>query len=584
MAKKRGATGKKRNTSKKQQTTVTIDGFVVKPKTSSKKTSAAKPKNPKVTREINDIKTEIKRLESIEKQKLEAPEEAPKEPEEVPEESIADETIDFAIDEAPKTSKSAKKTGVVSKIFRTVLVLAEFVAAIVFLVGLFRFNVLSLWQNLLISAVVVLLFAFTARKLLKRHAKKVTRITCGILAVFLTIVYGAGFYYISHLVTFVENITADNTEKQNYSVAVLKDASYGEISDIKDKTVGFQKNNLHLDAVKEKLSSTISYNSKDYDDLANMFIDLQSTSTSAIVLVSSNVDIMKEDAKEYYEQIKIIYTFDIEIEKEEEAVSNKDLSSEPFIVYISGTDSRGTVADTARSDVNMVAVVNPGQGKILLVSIPRDYYVQLHGTTGTKDKLTHAGMYGINMSKNTVADLFGIKIDHTVKVSFSTVERLVDAIDGIDINSDASFRAWTDKGCYIQKGVNHLNGRCALAYARERYAYASGDRHRIQNQQEVLRAVFKKATGVRYLVNYPTILSVMDGTFQTSFTYDQITAFARMQLNTLRSWEIESISVDGSGSLSSTYSMGSQPLYVMIPNQDTINAAKEKIAEYLKTE
>lgn len=599
--KKRSTTRKKRSnsTNRNLKTKVTIDGFAVpQKKTSSKSTAKHSTKSSsKSQKTINDIKAEISRLESINQQETE------KSQKQALAEDVLDEKIEPIADEdefideneqiidedepigkepSEEDEKPKKSHGSASKITRIVLVALEGITVVIFLVTVFRFGALPLWQSLIVTAIVALLFAFTARKLIKRRAKKATRIICALLALLLIVIYCAGTYYIGQLMSFVQNITSSNTEKQNYSVAVLKDAGYQKISDLGNKNIGFQSNNLYLEKVKAELSNAVTYEAKDYTDLADMFIDLQSNEAAAITLATSNIEILKEDAEEYYNQIRIIYTFDIEIEKEEETQSDKDLSSEPFIVYISGTDSRGTVADAARSDVNMLAVVNPEKGKILLVSVPRDYYVQLHGTTGLKDKLTHAGIYGINMSKNTMADLFDVEIDHTIKVSFSTVEKLVDAVDGIDIYSDASFQAWTDKTCHIQKGDIHLDGRCALAFARERYAYASGDRHRIQNQQNVLEAVFKKATQIKYLANYPSLLSAIEGTFQTSFTYDQITDFAKMQLNTLRSWEIESISVDGTGSMSPTYSMGSQPLYVMIPDQTTVDTAKAKINEYLE--
>ena len=178
----------------------------------------------------------------------------------------------------------------------------------------------------------------------------------------------------------------------------------------------------------------------------------------------------------------------------------------------------------------MITVVNPKTGKILLVSIPRDYYVQLHGTTGLKDKLTHAGIYGTEMSRATIEDLLNININYTVKVGFNTVTKLVDAIDGIDINSDTAFTPWTDRGCYITLGPQHLDGRCALAFARERHAYATGDRHRGQNQQAVLTAIFEKITRPEYLINYPNILAALENDLITTFTYDQITSFAKEQL------------------------------------------------------
>ena len=160
---------------------------------------------------------------------------------------------------------------------------------------------------------------------------------------------------------------------------------------------------------------------------------------------------------------------------------------------------------------------------------------------------------------------------------------LVNAIDGIDIYSDKAFRAWTDYGCRIPKGDIHLDGRCALAFARERMTYATGDRHRVENQQNVFAAILKKVTSIQYIVNYPKLLSAIEGTFQTSLSYEEITGFAKMQMNTMKSWEIEQYSVNGSGGMQPTYSMGSQPLYVMIPDQSTVDEAIAKITETLST-
>jgi LCP family protein required for cell wall assembly len=229
-----------------------------------------------------------------------------------------------------------------------------------------------------------------------------------------------------------------------------------------------------------------------------------------------------------------------------------------------------------------VAVVRPAEGKILLVSIPRDYYVQLHGTTGTKDKLTHAGIYGINMSKTTIEDLLGISINYTLKVSFDTVIKIVDKIDGIDIDSDTKFTAWTNRSCKFTVGVQHVGSDCALAFARERYAYAAGDRHRGENQQQVIAKLIEKISDPHYLVRWADIMKAAEGSFETNLTYDEITDFARYQLAELKSWKVESISLDGSGAMLPTYSMGSQKLYVMLPYQWTIDNAKSKIAEYLK--
>lgn len=268
-------------------------------------------------------------------------------------------------------------------------------------------------------------------------------------------------------------------------------------------------------------------------------------------------------------------------ESEEEKIN---FGATPIVVYISGSDSRTSVQDTsARSDVNILAVINPTTGKVLLVSTPRDYYVQLHGTTGLRDKLTHAGIYGIDMSRQTIEDLLNVKVDKTVKVSFDALKAIVDAIDGIDIYSDQNFTASTNKSCSFITGTQHVNGTCALAFSRERYSYATGDRHRGQNQQQVISKILEKATTPAYLLRLPEILRAADGLFETSFTYSEILDMIKFQLFSGPSWNVESISLDGTGSMQPTYSMPGQSLYVMIPNDATIATAQAKITQYLKT-
>ena len=301
-----------------------------------------------------------------------------------------------------------------------------------------------------------------------------------------------------------------------------------------------------------------------------------------MVLNDDYLTYLEEEADStFVEDTRVIYEFEVRADTLDlrKAV---DVVAEPFVIYISGSDSRGSIKQVARSDVNILAVVNPQKAKILLVSIPRDYYVQLHGTTGIRDKLTHAGVYGINMSKATIEDLLDVEVNYTVKVGFQTVIKVVDALGGIDIDSDQAFTAYTNKKCSFIKGLNkNVSSECALAFARERKSYATGDRHRGQNQQQVLTKIIQKMSDPHYAVRYSDILTAAEGSFDTSLTYDEITNFARYQLNSMRKWSVESIQVDGIGSMQPTYSMGSQKLYVMIPDQTTVTAAQAKIREYL---
>lgn len=264
----------------------------------------------------------------------------------------------------------------------------------------------------------------------------------------------------------------------------------------------------------------------------------------------------------------------------------------PFIVYISGSDSRENVEDpTARSDVNIVVVVNPKKGKILLASVPRDTYVQLHGTEGLKDKLTHAGLrmyYDADMSKLTMEDFLGIKIDYTVKVSFDTVVSVVDELGGVEIFSDTALNLKVEKKnktCHIIYGLQTVDGDCALRFSRERKSYYRGDKHRGENQQEVLTGIINKLSSSRdYVLKLPTILEIAADSFETSFSRDEITTLIRKQLESPIAWQVESVSVDGEGQLLPTYTYPEMELYVMIADEESLAGVKSRINEYLETD
>ena len=257
-------------------------------------------------------------------------------------------------------------------------------------------------------------------------------------------------------------------------------------------------------------------------------------------------------------------------------VKEVDVTKEPFNIYISGNDIYGNIASVSRSDVNIIATVNPNTHKILLTSIPRDFYVQLHGTSGYKDKLTHAGVYGIDMSVKTIEDLLDIDINYYMRVNFTSLIKVVDAIGGVDVVSDYSFRATT--GDRFVKGTNHLNGKKALAFSRERKAFSDGDRQRGKNQQKVLTAILNKMLSSTTLITkYTDILDSLGGSFQTNMPASKIYNLVNMQLDKMPSWTFESYNLDGKGSSSYTYTYPHQKLYVMEPDVNTVNEAKAKI-------
>jgi LCP family protein required for cell wall assembly len=245
-----------------------------------------------------------------------------------------------------------------------------------------------------------------------------------------------------------------------------------------------------------------------------------------------------------------------------------------YIVYLSGIDTYGAVSTRSRSDVNILVAVNPNSHEILLVNTPRDYYVQLHGTTGTKDKLTHAGIYGIDMSRQTLEDLFDEPISYYIRLNFDSLIKVVDTLGGVDVDSAYAFSAG---GYSFNVGLNHVDGKAALAFARERYTFASGDRQRGKNQQALIEAIIKKASEPSNLLRYNEILNSLSGALQWDIPGDQIAKLANEQISSGTGWKVSSISVDGTGDMLPTYSGGSQPLYVMIPNESTVQAARDQI-------
>ena len=266
------------------------------------------------------------------------------------------------------------------------------------------------------------------------------------------------------------------------------------------------------------------------------------------------------------------------------AEANK-ITKEPFVVYLSGVDNRGELTENARSDVNILAVVNPVTKQAALINTPRDYYVDLAGTE-SKDKLTHAGLYGVKTSMATLGNLYGVDVDHYIRINFAGFISIIDAIGGVDVYSDQAFTSVGSPGYYdpttFAEGWNHLDGKSALAFARERHAFKTGDIQRGINQMKVIDAMANKLKSPTLLMSFSKLMDAATDCFVTSFSQEQISALVRMQLGDLASWDIQSYTVTGSGAKSSKcYSAKGQSLYVMKPDENSVNEAKALIAAVL---
>ncbi len=261
------------------------------------------------------------------------------------------------------------------------------------------------------------------------------------------------------------------------------------------------------------------------------------------------------------------------------------ITKEPFVVYLSGVDNRGELTEKARSDVNILAVVNPSTKRVALINTPRDYYVDLAGTN-SKDKLTHAGLYGVETSMATLGNLYGVNVDQYLRINFAGFISIIDAVGGVDVYSDQAFTSVGSPGYYdpttFAEGWNHLDGKSALAFARERHAFASGDIQRGINQMKVIDAMMNKIKSPTVLMSFSKLMDAVSDCFVTSLSQEQISALVRMQLASLSDWDIQSYAVTGtSGKSSQCYSAKGQSLYVMKPDENSVNQAKELIASVL---
>lgn len=388
-----------------------------------------------------------------------------------------------------------------------------------------------------------------------------------------------GIKYGTETINFLNNAFNNNKiERTTYDIVVLKKSKYQELKTIAN--IGY------LNEEKEELNQKIKELNKvntNYDDIYTMYEALLNNKIHAIILNDSYIDVLKEDYEDIEDKIEIIDTFIIETKIEEQEVIKK---LKPINIYLSGSDSRSSeIVDKSRSDVNMIITINPETHKILITTIPRDYYVMVHGQTGLKDKLTHAGIYGLDTSRKTVEDLFDIKIDYSIKIGFNSVVELVDLVGGVDIDSDTEFDSYHMKGWHVKKGINHMDGKKALAYARERYAYRTGDRHRIQNQEQVLEAVLKKLSKSKTLLTkYEKILDSISKFYKTTIPKEYITLLIKDQLTNMEEWEIENMTVSGSDLVTNTHTSPKLKRYVMVPYEKDVKKVTERINEILDEE
>lgn len=476
----------------------------------------------------------------------------------------------------------SKFSKVLSILLSVVLVISSFYL----LYQVIRLNVLPSKFLFPLTIGVVVLDAIFILLLIYFSKNVVSKIICVVLTLLVCAVSCFGGYYISKTKNALSNITNVAKHAKNTVSVIVK-----ESSSIKDKSQlnGVSVGSLRLNeqgskkVLKELSGEGIVLNQTEYDSMTALLEAFYNGEVDSIIInESSRSQILDMEAYSNFDSnTRVVYQTSYKVKNNDSATSVSDITSKPFNVLISGSDTRGGFDENGRSDVIMIATVNPKTHTILLTSVPRDFYVTTACDAGdgcmqgALDKITHTGIHGTNTTKRTVEQLLGIEINYTFKVGFDTVTELVDVLGGVDVYVEPGY-ATTTSEFSVHEGVNHLNAQQALAFARERYSYTEGDRQRTKNQQQVLMGIVKEATKPSVITNYAAIMDTMANTFSTTMSNAEITDLIKYQLNNNPTWKMEQYMVDGTGDTLMCAELG-DAASVMVPDQSTVKMAKDKI-------
>lgn len=458
-------------------------------------------------------------------------------------------------------------------------------AAAVFLVA--RLNVLpTRYFGMLLLAAAVLAVGMVLLTLWPhRHRRKGRgrRIAALILSAVVLLGSAAACFAAARVQKTLNGMGGQTSGSVKYGIYVMKTDSAQTITEAKDYHFGLctavdgSDTGKVVKKINQNLNTAIQ--TTELASMTELVDNLYNQKTPAIIMRESDADVLGEYEKyaDFKKKTRLLYEVTISSQAVKAAAVN-DITRDPFVVYISGSDTRSATLTTSRSDVNILMAVNPKKRTMQLINTPRDYYIANPAGGGAKDKLTHCGIYGIDNSVRALSELYGTTINYYGQINFTGFEKLIDEIGGIDVDSDVAFTA---SGVSFRRGTNHLNGEQALVFARERHALSGGDNARGKNQMKVIAAVVDKMAGGAAVTNFAGIMGELQNTYKTNMKSSEMTRLVQARLSG-GSWTVKQYAVTGTDSSAATYSMPGTPAYVMIPNDDTVSEAKVLIQDVLK--
>lgn len=468
-----------------------------------------------------------------------------------------------------------------------------------------NFEITILGAVLLLTLILFIFYNFTSHS-------KIARVFGGFMIIVVTLSYGLGYFYLYKTAGMLSTISTSSSGSgtklgslsdemtNNVSVIVMKSSNYNSLKDLSGKKIGTTS---ELDAKSTEkcltdIKKSIDFDQEDYPNYNQEMTDLYDGRIDGVILDESSRGIVYEQFLNISQVTKVVHTTSYKAPREHAIVDSKhpvDVTKDPFTIYFSGNDSFGDIQETSRTDSNMLVTVNPKTHRILMTSIPRDYYVPVACAEdaadgcpdGQKDKLTHTGLYGVQTTINTIEDFMDVDINYYVRVNFSSLTNIVDAIGGVDVTVGKGLAVdqfYTDDTIGgVVEGENHLDGQKALAYARERYAYEDGDLQRVKNQQQVLKAIIKKVKSPSMLLKYASLIDAIGSAIETNMPSSSITYFVKFQLASNSSWKFESYPMVGDTGMEFSPSLG-DTASVTYQDRGSIETAHDKIEAILNGE
>lgn len=448
---------------------------------------------------------------------------------------------------------------------------------------------------LIVSLIITLIMNFKVKKFLPC-------LLVGLISFCMCLGLAYGNYFVYKTKDTFEVVTSIADKKAiTTSIIAMKTSDIKKVSDLKNKKIG-TISSMDSEATERTLKAlskeNVKYSTKNYGNLDDLVNALYDGSVDAICLNEKYRDILHE-TDEYFTfntETKVAYQNVHYVEREasdNESDPVNDITKDAFTILVSGNDSYGSLQDAnTRSDANMLLTVNPKTGTILMTSIPRDYYVDLicpgdgemACPEGSKDKLTHSGLLGIKSTEKSIENALGIKINYNIRINFSSVVNLVDALDGIDLDIKEGEQCdilYANMQPGLSVGKHHVDGETALAFARERHAYVNGDNQRVKNQQKVFKAIFKRIVSPKMITNYGKFMDALAVAFDTNISGDEISDFIKYELNNMPKWKFESYTIYGESAYDFCYEAQS---YASVTYQNDLmnEIARNKIKAVLK--